>query len=235
MPHVEHREDHDPGGPEPLIGALSSSCIGSRASAIELALVLRQPRPDPDGDEVTSMISTIAAGDLSPDRIHGAPAAPVAAAAGSARSCPGPAGRRRARRARSAGDSGAARRQCLRRCTDRRAMRSARMRASHFRRSTSPAPATDSWACWIRARAARGALQVHALPLVGILAADARQVRPGALGAPLERPVVDRIRRRPSSRRSAAFRSAACGSSASGRGSSPRARTRPCPARRSGS
>ena len=33
--------------------------------------------------------------------------------------------------------------------------------------------------------------QVQALPLVGVLAADARQVRPGALGAPLERTVVD--------------------------------------------
>src|SRR6185312_2175024 len=35
--------------------------------------------------------------------------------------------------------------------------------------------------------------QVHALPVVGVLAAHAGEVRPGALGTPLERPVVDRF------------------------------------------
>lgn len=35
--------------------------------------------------------------------------------------------------------------------------------------------------------------QVHALPVVGVAAADAGQVRASALAAPLERPVVDRL------------------------------------------
>ena len=41
----------------------------------------------------------------------------------------------------------------------------------------------------------RGFVEMRALPLVGVLAADAGEVRPGALGAPLERVVVHALGR----------------------------------------
>ena len=65
-------------------------------------------------------------------------------------------------------------------------------------------------------------LHVEEVPRVRVLAADAVQVRPGALRAPQERMVVDELAGLASTRRSARSRSASAGSSASGSRSSPR-------------
>ena len=66
-------------------------------------------------------------------------------------------------------------------------------------------------------------LEMLDMPFVRIAPADARQVRPGALRAPLERMVVHRFRRRGCSGRSVRPRRGTAGSSGCGRRSSPRA------------
>ena len=66
--------------------------------------------------------------------------------------------------------------------------------------------------------------QVPVVPEVRVLAALAREVGPGALGAPLERVVVHATRPASTARRSASSRTRTGGSSASGSCSNPRAR-----------